>query len=907
MQNKFKSLLLILLCAGMASCGGPAQETTSSSTSEEQTITASSSSSATGTQHNVDLDLPTNPSFDEPAVMFHYWRKDGIYTNWDMWLWEANHDGAAYAFNYKDDWGVIAAYPLSTWDDPITNTLGFIIRKGGNSWSAKDCGGNDLYLDFSLFDKDENDVYHVYMISGDSNMYTDSEGTIKGKITMATFATESRIALRCNVPVSSYILRKDGELLIENNKVGNITAPDIDLPNGEKVDYLSKYEIFITLQTGDELSAVISKTLLFGSDAFGEQFNYDGELGAIYTNESTTFKVWSPLSSKIKLRIYDTGTPASMGGSDVYSEYEMVKGEKGVFAKEVEGDLEGKYYTFVVTNTDYTDKETIDPYAKSCGINGIRGMVVDFSKTNPNNWDEVSPLAIDKKALTVYETHVADVTSSTTWIGTEANRKLFKGMYESGTTYTENGKTVATGFDHIKELGVNAVQIIPLFDQANNEASMTFNWGYNPSNYNCVEGGYSSNPYDGYVRIKEFKELVQAYHDEGMNIIMDVVYNHMNGAVNSNFDIIMPGYYFRYTNSLALSNGSGCGNETASEHYMFRKFMIDSASFWAKEYKLGGFRFDLMGLHDLTTMEQLTAAAKEINPNITIYGEPWTGGTTTLSESASAKQINGNSYKGYGAFNDQFRDAMIKGGLNAATDLGWITNRKTSLSASDMSKLTRGIKGITAAAVEIADPDKTVNYVTCHDNYTLHDRAIMTKQFTDTDDAETLAKMNVLANSVVFTSQGISFMLAGEEFLRTKVDYDSKGEPFLSGNSYNASYETNELDYSLKVAHQDMVESYKKMIALKQDVDGLHLDKDGIKSLNVYASTDNGAISYKINDTTNNREYYIIHANGLGTAATFDLSGYNLYWSTVNGLNKELTSITALDKYETIVVYKAYK
>ena len=333
------------------------------------------------------------------------------------------------------------------------------------------------------------------------------------------------------------------------------------------------------------------------------------------------------------------------------------------------------------------------------------------------------------------------------------------------------------------------------------------------------------------------------------------------------------------------------------------------------EYKLGGFRFDLMGLHDLETMKQVASETKKINSHATVFGEPWTGGDSPLKESDSAKQINGNRYDGYGAFNDQMRDAMIKGGMNAATDLGWIDNTEDSISNLDGRKLIDGIKGITNASVVISDPDKSVTYATCHDNYTLRDRFVATKKV-EIDDEETLVKMNVLTNSLVFTSQGTSFMLAGEEFLRTKEmhadeaakvgadTYIKVGDHYLSHNSYNSTYRVNELDYSLKAKHLDMFESYKKLIALKQNVDGLHLDKNGINNLNVVAANDYSYIQYSLNDTKNNKQYMIIHSNGLGTESEFDLTGYTLYWSTISKGEKTLSSATKIQPFETLIAYK---
>lgn len=840
--------------------------------------------------HPVDIDVDDPPEIEGEGIYIHYYRKDGKYTGWNLWLWEGGHDGAQFDFNGKDNWGVIAAYPLTTWENPTLNQLGFIIRKG--EWESKDVDA-DRFVDFSLYEKDENGIYHIYLKMQDSNIYIDDEGNMRGKIEMATFANMKKIAIRTNLKMLTYSLKVDGTEVYKENNAGKVTYANFALPNGESVDFLKEYVVDVTVENGDQLSATVSKMGLYQTEEFGNLFNYDGELGAIYTSQKTTFRVWSPFSTSITLNVYNTGTPAALGGSDTpVLTVDMVKGEKGVFSVEVDGDLAGKYYTYVVNNASFKNKEIVDPYAKSCGVNGVRGMIVNFAITNPAGWDEIDYLPYDRKELTIYETHVADVTSSETWTGTEANRKLFKGMYESGTTYTKDGKTVSTGFDHIKELGVNAVQIIPFFDQANDEVNMTFNWGYNPLNYNALEGGYSSDPYNGYARIREFKELVKEYNKAGIEIIMDVVYNHVAGAAGSNFDVLLPGYYYRYTAAGTLSNGSGCGNETASENYMMRKFMIDSVKFWAKEYKLGGFRFDLMGLHDLDTMEMLTAEAKKINEHITIFGEPWTGGTSPLPEAKSAKQINGNKYVGYGAFNDQMRDALIKGGLSAATDVGWIANTQSSIGVQDLNKLVAGIQGATLGSVNIPDPNKTVNYVTCHDNYTLYDRIIATKKFTDSD-KETIAKMNVLANSIVFTSQGTSFMLAGEEFLRTKGG---------DHNSYMSSYKVNELDYALKIEHLDMFETYKQLISLKQKNKGLHLEQAGASSIGVSYSTNYSCFDYRITD--GNTQYIIIHANGLETTKSFDLSGYSLYWSTLHGKDRTLGAQIIPEAFETIIAYK---
>ena len=667
----------------------------------------------------------------------------------------------------------------------------------------------------------------------------------------ASFIDGKTIRVVTNSAMSSFSLYADNDVVVSGNIDYN--ALDISLGN-HKIDINKKY--WIKAKVGEEeLTKDVALYSLYGTKEFNAEYAYEGDdLGLTYGKESSTFKVWSPVSSEVNLKIYNTGTPASygVGGSDeAVAILKMTKQDKGVWSVKVDGDLDGKYYTYEVTNKVYNKKEIVDPYARSTGVNGLRGMILNLEKTNPTGWDTVSPKAIDRKATVVYETHISDLTSASSWNGDAAKKKKFAGFHQTGTSITKNNKVITTGFDHIKELGVNAVQILPMYDQANDERKDVFNWGYNPLNYNVPEGLYSSDPYDGAVRVKELKELIRDYNQAGINIIMDVVYNHVAGAVESNFDVLFPGYFYRYLDNGALSNGSGCGNETASDHYMFRKFMIDSTKYWAKEYKLGGFRFDLMGLHDYETMNELVASVKEVNPSIIIYGEPWQGGTSTMPDDISAKQKNGNKYVGYGQFNDGMRDALIKGGLNKPEATGWATSIEGGF-RSEIDAIVDGLKGTTRSDGVIADPDKTVNYVTCHDNYTLHDRiAYNYDGVLEEDDIKAMSK---LAQSFVMTSQGTSFMLAGDEFYRSKVlpngEYDH--------NSYESSYQVNELDWNLKAENMDTIDMYQKLIALKKNVDGLHLGKDDAAKLDIKVlGSKKNAFTFEIKDTANAKTYKV--------------------------------------------------
>lgn len=901
-------------------------------------------------ESQTNSELPHDIQYvDEDAISIHYVRDDSRYQDWGLWMWSTGNEGREFPFNYVDDYGGVAYYPLSEFNG--ARSLGFIVKElfsvaGDGEW-VKD-GNKDRFMDLDMLQKDDHRCYNVYLKSGTSSVYTDKERThLMNAVITCQFENKNSILVETNNTIKSLSIKKNGVEI--TSKAGGEKHYEVAL--AEAANIYDIYSASITFEDDTSVSKTVSILKLYDAD-FDAAYNYDGELGAIYTPAQTKFKVWSPVSQSVELRIYDNGTPTKVDatrGSDAYTAYTMEKGEKGVFSYTLDGDQQGKYYTYFVTNSaNPTGTEVVDPYAKSAGVNGLRGMVVDFARTNPTGWDSVDYLEYDRKELTVYETHIAELTCSDTWGGTAANAKKYKGFYETGTTYTKGDKTVKTGFDHIKELGVNAVQIIPFFDQANDETNMSFNWGYNPLNYNVLEGGYSSDPYDGYARIREFKELVKAYNDEDITIIMDVVYNHVNGLNGSNFDVLAPFYYFRYNEKGEASNGSGCGNETASDKYMFRKFMIDSTAFWTSEYKLGGFRFDLMAIHDTETMNQVTASAKAINPHIVIYGEPWAAGTTALPKTlTSAGQAHIEDFVGYGAFNDYLRDSLISGGLSPLYDRAWVTQTKYAVAPNEV---VEGLKGHTGSMSD--DPDKAVSYVTCHDNYTMHDR-VVTADLANDDipvekykSEETIKKMNALAYSIVFTSQGTSFMLAGEEMLRTKILYDADGNPVsavnkrgetlnipaVSGNSYNSSYKTNEINYELKVDNLDLFETYQKLIALKQTAAGLKA-----KEANEIEVLNDGCV-IKITVKDGPRTYEVYHKNGVGSKEpttnnfsilsllTFGLmgcsnseassssseyvvnpfsvntSGYTLYHDT---LHKEFNpNSMELEPFETLIIYK---
>ena len=822
-------------------------------------------------------------------LVIHYKRKKADYKGWSLWLWEIpQRDGKQFEFNGKDSFGITATLPMSNWTkQALYNNIGLVI-KSTDSWDKKD--GFDKYIKFYKMEPDENGNYHVYLLEGDDDLYANDKLKRIATFEYAKFIDFKTIAVRTYDPVTEYRILKDGEVMIEYKF--NTPQNEFKCELENEISFNHDYRVEIKLEKNGNLSKRrIRFAPLYKLEKFQKQYHFEGELGAICDEKSTTFRVWSPVSRKIILRVYKSGTPLDYdpkkGSDDIVIEKEMEKDKNGVFSLKISRNLHGFYYTYVVTNDVYKDREIVDIYAKSAGVNGVRGMVVDFSKIK-EDLSDITIYPYSPRELTVYETHIADLTSSKTWTSDEKARKFertFLGACLEGTTYSENGRTVSTGFDHIKELGVNAVQLLPIFDQANEEVNTVFNWGYNPLNYNILEGSYSTDPYDGEARIIEFKKLVRKYHEAGINIIMDVVFNHVYAAAGCNFDVLMPGYYFRYKKDRVFSNGSGCGNETASEMPMFRKFMIDSVMFFAKEYKMGGFRFDLMGVHDLETMNLLAKTLHDYNKNIVIYGEPWIADSIAYPFEKAAHKGNANLYEGYGFFSDGMRDALVRA-TKDENHSGWCCNT-ISRSDDDQIAVAEGIRGTTG---DVLDPNKIVNYASCHDNRTLFDRV----KFNGKTNEKEIKRVSMLANSIILTSNGIAFLLAGEEFYRTKGGSD---------NSYNLSFKVNELDYSLKLHNLETFENYKKLIKFKQTVFDLHLDKEMNTLLNVNIDSPS-LISYELDEGSSGRKYKVFHTNGYRTGpVVLNLTGYNLYLDTINP-HKELSNSVALIPYETLIVYK---
>lgn len=530
-----------------------------------------------------------------------------------------------------------------------------------------------------------------------------------------------------------------------------------------------------------------------------QEFTYYGnDLGAVYTIDYTTFKVWAPTAEGLVVIVYETPD------DDLGQKYEMTKEEKGVWKFKLKGDFKNKYYNYLVSNGG-EEKETPDIYTKGSSANGEKGMIIDFPSLNPTNWENhKKPVPINRTEAVIYEIHVRDFSVS------EDSGIKNKGKYLAFCeNNTKTSKGVVTGLDHLKDLGITHVHLMPVFDfKSVDETKGGYNWGYDPYLYNVPEGSYATNPYDGTVRIREFKIMVQTLHENGISVIMDVVYNHTFTTGTSPMDILVPGYYYRTDSEGNYSNGSGCGNETASEKPMMRKFIVDSIKFWAREYKIDGFRFDLMALHDIDTMKEVTLQAKIINPNIIIYGEPWTGGSSSLP---SSMQLRKGSQKGMqvSVYNDALRNA-IKGD-NDGSQSGFV-NGGLGLEVEVKKGIVGGIQYNNEIYDFSQDPGETINYVSAHDNLCLYDKFEKSNPYNTPLERE---KMNRLALAIVLTSQGVPFIQGGTEILRTKQG---------NHNSYNSGDAVNEIHWSRKSEFAETYEYIKGLISLRKSQKVMTLD-----------------------------------------------------------------------------------
>ena len=817
--------------------------------------------------------------------MFSSWAD---YETCDIWIWYDDVDGKGYLLEQCE----YGAKVVINVPETVTE-VGFIVRKdcsepGGTSWgSASKDGGDDR---FAIITGKET---YIFLKNGDANQYASDDGVnlvqIK-KFNVAGIKDFHTIQYNINPgkKLDNYgqvsVWDGDKKLTITRvNTMGKSTTQGM-ITVEEELELNKIYTVMI--EGFEPINAVPMQ--IFDTKEFGEMYNYEGtDLGSIITydeqgNPTTTFKVWAPTAAAVVLDLYTKGNevdendkPIPGSAKDAYEHVEMTLGEKGVWTATVPGVGHGVYYTYTVTTAAGTETAT-DPYGRAAGLNGNRSMVVDLDKTNPEGWDDTNfNSGIDHYSdAFIWEVHVRDFSNLIT-------SSQYKGKYLA---FTERGLVnehgVSVGVDYLVNLGVTHVHLLPVYDYATvkeENPDSGFNWGYDPKNYNVPEGSYSTDPYNGEVRITEYKQMVQALHAAGIGVIMDVVYNHTFSGTDSSFHRIVPYYYYRYNSNGANSNASGCGNDTASERYMYRKFMVESTSYWMEEYNLDGLRFDLMGLHDLETMRQVEAAVHAINNQAIIYGEGWTmGSTTDGSEQANQGNI-GKITPTNGAIGSiaVFNDA-IRNGLKGNSGFGEITAGILNGGANNdnLSKVLFGILGgnSSAAGWRVSN-GMVINYMSAHDNLALWDQLTLTMG----GSTSAKAKANRLGAAILFISKGTPFVQAGEEMLRTKPYYDKQGN-LVPGeydeNSYSSCDETNNLKWStLKPGSEEykMTQYYAGLVAMRKAYPIFSDVATNIQSENI--GNCGLAIQYKLN---NQEAIVLINASSSSVSYNMKSGGWKL-------------------------------
>ena len=749
----------------------------------------------------------------EPDLIIHYYRYNRDYKNWNIWAWPVDPPENAGVFEFDtdnpdEDGFVTAQIFFYTAND--YREIGMIVRKSEehNEWALKD-GENDR------FTREK----EVWLVQHDPNVYTEKPPVTEPPILFAAADSRNTVMLTLfqeTEECSRFSVYMDGK------KLDGVSARDEN--NNSDVN-----KVIITLSNNiDDPSRLY--TVRDESGVFAEKkvamrrilddFYYGGnDLGLTYKTGESIFKVWSPVAAEVSVALFDDAGAYNEAGKVADHEngtlYRMEKDAKtGVWSLVIKGNLEGKYYLYRVAFADGSITWAADPYAKAVSANGQRMAIIDLQKTNPNGWRQYDKPPFKAGAwqdAVLYELHVRDFSIDEN-SGMEHKGK-FLAFTERGTV---NKEGFATGVDHMVNLGITHVHLLPAFDFAsiNELAPAEYNWGYDPMHYNVPEGSYSTDPKNPSARINEFKQMVQALHKAGIRVVMDVVYNHTFHTGTWPFDAVVPGYYYRITDAGLYSNGSGCGNEVASDHPMVRKFIIDSCRYWASEYNIDGLRFDLMGLIDVGTMKQLTEEIRrDIDPEFIIYGEPWTGGASILEKDMQTV-IGAQKGLGFAVFNDRLRTA-VKGGSDDSSR-GFATGGRVLWMEEGI------VKGVMGSVNDFThQANESINYVTAHDNLNLWDKVSLSHRAGDLAknpygllegiggifESEAV-KSVLLANGIIFTSQGIPFFQAGDEMLRSK---------FGDHNSYISPDSINKIRWENAGLYREVIDYYAGLIKLRKE------------------------------------------------------------------------------------------
>lgn len=796
----------------------------------------------------------------ELILKVHYHREDENYENWSVWLWEVGGGDGIDAPLVEEDGKMTATMTVT----PGITSVGFIVRMP--DWT-KDIN-EDQFIDISEVTSGTVHMYIESGVEGCTKEYGD-DVVLGTKLKSAVYDHNGAITVTMTGEIEGSlegvfsVAGKDGSVAISSVTAGEDFIYTVTL--SEELDPFKSYTI-----TYDGSEYKLSIPSVYSTDEFEQEYTYTGDdLGAVWTAGSTAFRVWAPTAQSVTLRLFESGKSYV---DDLMEEIEMAPDVNGTWVATKEGNLDGVYYTYSAI-VDGVKRETCDPYARTTGVNGVRAMVIDLDSTDPEGWEnDANPHAGESiNDAIIYELHIRDLSVNEN--SGIANAGKFLGLTETGTK-TPGG--VSTGLDHMKELGVTHLHLLPIYDFGSvdeTHTTATFNWGYDPVNYNVPEGSYSTDPFNGEVRVAELKQTVKALHDNDISVVMDVVYNHVQDAGNFCFNKLVPGYFSRIDDNGAYSNGSGCGNDTASERSMVKKYIVDSVRYWADEYHIDGFRFDLVGLLDTETVNEIVSEVHKDHPDVIFYGEGWTMSTNITKEGYTmATQPNSALTPGFAYFNDTIRDGL-KGSVFDDLDKGYASGK------TDLEEIiTRCFLG---ADTWCTSPSQTINYASCHDNLTLFDHLQTARPEAGKDD---LIRMNNLAAAVYMMAQGVPFMQAGEEMLRTKVNSDGT----FNSNSYNSSDDVNCLKWGdlEDEAYAQVFEYYKGLIAFRKAHGALRLTtaQDVASTVSAVDGLDANVLAFDIkggvNGETAEELFVIFNANETATTVTLPEGNWNVY---VNG------------------------
>lgn len=774
----------------------------------------------------------------DKQLTIHYKRFDEHYEPWNLWLWAEGAEGAVYQFTESDDFGVVAIATIPA--SAEANSIGFIVRT--DDWT-KDVAEDRFVTEF-----DENNSAEIWLVEADPTIYFELP-ELGPKVISANIDSLTEINLSLNEKLDTRdtakavfrVFSEDQEVTVSEVKsqFANPESAEITVVLADELDLGKSYRL-VNEYFGEK---VATPRRVFGSDAFAEAFHFDGELGPIYSKASTTLRVWAPTATNVSALIYK-----DLDGA-LDQNLPMQKGRNGTWELKLDGDRHLTAYTYLVTHGN-RKIEAVDPYVRSATINGKRGVILDMAKTNPAGWP-FKPAAFSGKPTDAvfYELHVRD-------LGMDPNSGIrnkgkFVSLMEAG---TKSPAGDMTGIDAIVDLGVTHLQLLPIYDYASIDETRNdqFNWGYDPLNYNVPEGSYATDPSDPVARVRELKQAIAYANSRGLRVVMDVVYNHVYDVTSHSFQKLVPGYYFRTDRNGNWANGTGVGNEVASERSMARKFIVESASYWAKEYRLGGFRFDLMGIHDTETMNQIRTAINKIDPSFVIIGEGWNMGQEVPAE-LKANQLNAYQMPGIAHFNDGIRDGL-KGSVFNDLDTGWATG-KSSAETQVMEGIVGQIRYSDSLGGQWGDiqPGQSVSYVEAHDNLTLADKLLVS---VPTADAAERSRLHRFASSVALLAQGVAFIHAGQEFERSK-DGDH--------NSYKSPDSVNALRWLERERNSVTVDFFKGLIELRKAHPAFRMASAEQVRKNLKFTGSGDIISYTINGAAVGdswKQVLVIHNSG---------------------------------------------